>query len=78
MNKHGVSRRWSTEADAKNFKSDALRTIAEKCKVLHRYFLRILLIDSELPAIKMDFFEVAFENFVQKLQNSYQPKNWTI
>ena len=29
-----------------------------------------LLIDSELPTLKMDFFEVVFENF-DKFQNSY-------
>ena len=27
VNKHGVSRRWFTEADVKDFKSGALRTI---------------------------------------------------
>ena len=27
VNKHGVSKRWSTEVDVKDFQSDALRTI---------------------------------------------------
>ena len=39
-----------------------------------RYFPKILLIDLELPTLKMYFFEVVlfFKNFVDRLQNSYQ------
>ena len=32
-------------------------------KFIWRYFLKILLIDSELTNLKMDFFEVAFRKF---------------
>ena len=32
MNKHGVSRRWFTEADLKDFKSGALRTTTDITK----------------------------------------------
>ena len=46
-----------------------------KCKFLRRYFPRILLIDSELPTLKIYFFEVFFFKFVDIFQNSYQSKN---
>ena len=32
MNKHGVSRKWFTETDVKDFKSAALKTIPEITK----------------------------------------------
>ena len=32
-----------------------------KSEFLHRYFSRILLIDSELPSLKIDFFEGIFQ-----------------
>ena len=39
------------------------------------YFLRILLIDSEIPTLKIDFFlKLLFENFVNRFQNNYQSK----
>ena len=94
MNKHGVSIRWFTEADVKQFTSGALRTITNitrsmvnwkkmissqvnfkdfgyryksflkcKCFWLLQDFSRILLIDSELPTLKIDFFEVIFQKF---------------
>ena len=34
-----------------------------KCEIFHRYFSRVLLIDSELPTLKMDFFEGTFQKF---------------
>ena len=39
-----------------------------KCKSLHSYFSRILLIDLELPALKMDFLKDFFNNFVGRFQ----------
>ena len=33
------------------------------CTFFRRYFSRILLIDSELPTLQMDFFEVVFQKF---------------
>ena len=43
---------------------------ASNMQFLCRCFLSILLIDSESPTLKMDFFEVVFENFVDRFQNS--------
>ena len=39
------------------------------------YFLRILLIDLEIPTLKIDFFlKLLFENFVNRFQNNHQSK----
>ena len=37
-----------------------------KCKFFCRVFFRNLLIDLKLPILKMDFFELLFENFVDR------------
>ena len=55
MNKHGVPRRWFSEADVKHFKIVALRTITNitrsmvnwKKEFLHRCISKILFIYSE-------------------------------
>ena len=49
-----------------------------KYKFLHKYFSRILLVDSELTALKIDFFKGISNNFVGGFQNSNLSKNWMI
>ena len=38
-----------------------------KCESLHKYFSRILLIDSKVPTLKTDFFEGIFKEFCRKI-----------
>ena len=61
MNKHGVSLRWFTEADVKDFKSGALRTITN--------------ITRSTENSKKKSSQMYFKDFVHTEQNRIQMQN---
>ena len=71
MNKHGVSRRWFSEADVKDFKSGALRKITNitrsrvnsKKEFLHRCISKILVIDTE----QLSKIQISFAGILQRI-----------
>ena len=74
VNKHGVSRRWFTEADVKHFKIGTLRTITNitRCMVnwkkefLHKCISKTLFIDTEQLSL-----QVFFKDFVDRFRTTY-------
>ena len=69
MTKHGVSKRWFTEADVKDFKSGALRTTTDMTRTgfelsVSRSRNAIYFSIVAIPK-KSDFTIFAIENFVQ-------------
>ena len=79
MNKHAVSRRWFTEANVKHFKSGALRTITNitrnmvnwKKEFLHRFFSKILFIDTEQFSKMQVFLQLFFKDFIDRFGTTY-------
>ena len=79
MNKCGVSRRWFTEADVKDFKNTALRIVKNITRSMVNWGKKRIpsqvhfLIDLELPTLKIDFFVVLFVEVVVILSSSKYP-----
>ena len=79
MNKCGVSRRWFTEADVKDFKNTALRIVKNITRSMVNWGEKRIpsqvhfLIDLELPTLKIDFFVVLFVEVVVILSSSKYP-----
>ena len=79
VSKHGVSRRWFTEADVKHFKSGTLRTITNitrimvdwKKEFLHRCISNFLFIDTEQLSKLQVSSQVFSKNFVNRFGTTY-------
>ena len=79
MNKHGVSRRWFTEAHVKHFKSGALGTITNitrsvvNCKkeLLRWCILKILFIDTEKLSKMQISSQVFSKDFFDRFRSTY-------
>ena len=77
MNKHGVFRRWFTEADVNYFKGGALRTITNitssvvkwKKEFLHSCVSKILFIDTEQLSKMQISSQVFFKDLLIDLEN---------
>ena len=74
MNEHGVSREWFTEADVKDFKSGALRTITEITKKGFELIVspsRNAIYFSIIAIPKKSYFTIfTIQNFVQNTKKN--------
>ena len=74
MNEHGVSRAWFTEADVKDFKSGALRTITEITKKGFELIVspsRNAIYFSIIAIPKKSYFTIfMIQNFLQNKKNT--------
>ena len=79
VNKHGVSRRWFTEADVKHFKTGALRAIINitrsminwKKEFLHRCISKVLFTDKEQLSKMQISLQVFLKDFVDRFRTTY-------